>query len=136
MEIRIRMVSEIVDCGTSTLATGIPSVSTPWNKNVADLAMRGGRTADQNRACRNEAHLARRGVNLHKTIALGVHQNADRAQHGGKHGADDAHLIHVHAGRLRKAGIGAGGAHRNARLGTGEQPHQRTAREYDRFRPA
>ena len=30
----MRRVSEIVEPGTSTLATGIPSVSTPWNRKV------------------------------------------------------------------------------------------------------
>jgi hypothetical protein len=34
LEIRIRSVSEIVEPGTNTFATGIPSVKTPWNRKV------------------------------------------------------------------------------------------------------
>ena len=34
LEIRIRRVSEMVEPGTSTFATGIPRVRTPWNRKV------------------------------------------------------------------------------------------------------
>ena len=39
LEIRIRSVSEIVEPGISALATGMPSVSTPWNRNVPMMTL-------------------------------------------------------------------------------------------------
>lgn len=96
LEISMRMVSEIVDCGTSTLATGMPSVSTPWNRNAPMITWlmraRYARAADQDRRGRDKAHLPRRGVKLHKAVALAVDDDAHRAQHRGNRGAFDGDL--------------------------------------------
>ena len=97
---------------------------------MADLAPGGGSAADEDGGSRHEAHLPGCGVQLHKAVALGVHQNAHSAQHRRQGGSHDPHFIHIDTGRLGKPGVVAHRLHGNAGPAPGEQPHQPAAQRH------
>ena len=94
---------------------------------MTDLTTGSGCAADQDCGCGDKSHLARCGVKLHETVALGVYQNSHSAQHGGKHSSYNTHAVYVDADRFRKARVVAHSLHRLSGLASGEQPYQRAA---------